>query len=192
MTTTATKKDTMALPGSQVVRVGVGVIVKDPSSPLDPRSARIFAGVRKNSHGAGKLALPGGHLEMYESFVDCAIREVKEECDLDLDANSLRVGHVTNDPMPNEHKHYVTIFMIGECLPLTDDGGSGGGRDGDGGHPMHHHQQPKTMEPHKCEGWNSYTWEDLKAIQQEGKLFGPLHRVLDEEPPKVLKFLGIS
>ena len=183
----------MALPGSQsVVRVGVGVIVKDPSSSSsNPGSARIFAGVRKNSHGAGKLALPGGHLEMYESFADCAIREVKEECDLDLDMNSLRVGHVTNDPMPDEHKHYVTIFMIGECLPLTSDGGSGGSGDGDGGHHPTHHQQPKTMEPHKCEGWKSYTWEELKAIQQEGKLFGPLHRLLDEQPPKVLEFLGV-
>jgi len=175
----------MASTGAQpVVRVGVGVIVKDPSPSLsNPEAARIFAGVRKNAHGAGKLALPGGHLEMYESFVDCAIREVKEECDLDLDLVSVRVGHVTNDPMPDEHKHYVTIFMIGECTPLTSDG--------DGDHSTHH-QQPKTMEPHKCEGWKSYTWEELKAIQQEGKLFGPLHRLLDEQPPKVLEFLGVS
>jgi 8-oxo-dGTP diphosphatase len=46
-----------------VVRVGVGVLVKDP---FDPR--RVFCGIRKSAHGAGKLALPGGHLEMYESW----------------------------------------------------------------------------------------------------------------------------
>lgn len=37
-----------------VVRVGVGVLVKDPKDPT-----RIFCGIRKGSHGAGKLALPG-------------------------------------------------------------------------------------------------------------------------------------
>ena len=37
-----------------VVRVGVGVLVKDPKD-----TARMFCGIRKGSHGAGKLALPG-------------------------------------------------------------------------------------------------------------------------------------
>lgn len=52
------------------VRVGVGVIVKDPANPQN-----IFCGIRKGSHGAGMLALPGGHLEMMESWEDCASRE---------------------------------------------------------------------------------------------------------------------
>ena len=37
-----------------VVRVGVGVLVKDPSD-----TTRVFCGIRKGSHGSGKLALPG-------------------------------------------------------------------------------------------------------------------------------------
>jgi len=37
-----------------VVRVGVGVFVKDPTCP-----SKVFCGIRKGSHGAGKLALPG-------------------------------------------------------------------------------------------------------------------------------------
>ena len=36
------------------VRVGVGVVVKDPNNPH-----HIFCGIRKGSHGAGTLALPG-------------------------------------------------------------------------------------------------------------------------------------
>lgn len=154
---------------SACVRVGVGVIVRDPND-----ASRVLCGVRKNSHGAGKLALPGGHLEMYESWEDCACREVKEECDLDLESSTLSLAHVTNDPMPDENKHYVTIFMMSSCK-VTD--------------PI---QAPKTMEPHKCEGWDSYSWTELKSIQSEGKLFGPLDRLVMESPEKVLHFLGID
>ncbi len=55
------------------VRVGVGVLIVDPARPHS-----VFCGVRKGSHGAGCLALPGGHLEMYESWSECAMREVME------------------------------------------------------------------------------------------------------------------
>ena len=55
---------------SQNVRVGVGVLILDPLKPK-----HIFAGIRKGSHGQGLLALPGGHLEMYESWEECAKRE---------------------------------------------------------------------------------------------------------------------
>ena len=40
--------------GIPVVRVGVGVLVKDPKDPT-----RVYCGIRKGSHGAGTLALPG-------------------------------------------------------------------------------------------------------------------------------------
>ena len=88
------------------VRVGVGVLVQDPQHPN-----KIFAGVRKGSHGAGLLALPGGHLEMMESWEDCARREVEEETGLMVE--DLRFVHVTNDPMPSENKReLVPIHQI--------------------------------------------------------------------------------
>ena len=47
---------TLLVPPStgNVVHVGVGVIIKDPKD-----TTRVFCGIRKGSHGAGSLALPG-------------------------------------------------------------------------------------------------------------------------------------
>ena len=147
-----------------VVRVGVGVLVKSTKDPT-----RVFCGIRKGSHGAGTLALPGGHLEMFESWEECAKREVKEECDLDL--ATVTFGHVTNDPMPSEGKHYVTIFMMATCIEKES------------------HQEPKNMEPNKCLGWKSYSWKELEEFQIQGKLFGPLDRLVKERPKSILDFL---
>ena len=46
-----------------------------------------------------------------ESFEECAIREAKEETNLDL--INMKLFHVTNNPnMDNDpNKHYITIFM---------------------------------------------------------------------------------
>lgn len=71
-----------------VVRVGIGCFVRDAK-----HAGAILIGERKGSHGAGKLALPGGHLELGESWETCAAREVKEETNLDLD--NFRFVHVT-------------------------------------------------------------------------------------------------
>jgi 8-oxo-dGTP diphosphatase len=154
-----------ALSTGGVVRVGVGVFVRAPNDP-----SKVLCGVRKGSHGAGSLALPGGHLEMMESFQDCATREVMEECGLQLEPPTF--GYVTNDPMPNEGKHYVTIFMMAQCT-LTD--------------PI---QVAKNMEPHKCECWEAYSWDELKLLQKQGRLFGPLDRLVLESPDTVRKFLS--
>jgi 8-oxo-dGTP diphosphatase len=148
----------------QHVRVGVGVLIKDATRPN-----AVFAGIRKGSHGAGSLALPGGHLEMFETWEECAIREVKEEMNLDVDPTSVRLAHVTNDMMKSEEKHYVTIFMMATYEDAV----------------------PQNMEPHKCEGWKSYSWQELKDIHARGfpRLFGPLKRLLEEAPESVQKFL---
>jgi ADP-ribose pyrophosphatase YjhB (NUDIX family) len=71
-----------------VVRVGVGVLV---TSKLHPGC--LLLGRRKGSHGAGRMAAPGGHLELGEEWKDCASREVKEETNLTLE--NIRLVHVT-------------------------------------------------------------------------------------------------
>lgn len=65
---------------SAIVRVGVGVIV---TNNLFPKC--VLVGVRKGVHGSGKLSAPGGHLELFETWESCAIREVKEETNLDIE-----------------------------------------------------------------------------------------------------------
>lgn len=144
------------------VRVGVGVLVKNVSIN------KVYCGIRKGSHGAGSLALPGGHLEMYETWEDCARREIQEEMGICI--SNVEYCHVTNDIMLSEHKHYVTIFMKATS---TD-------------------AEPRNMEPEKCEGWKSYSWMELKEIYNEerSKLFGPLARLVEEEPQSVLDFLS--
>ncbi len=118
------------------VRVGVGCFV------LNDEKDKILIGMRTGSHGANTIALPGGHLEMFENFEDCAMREIKEECNLDLDPTSMKLMHVSNDMFKDLNKHYVTIFMRGQILKDST--------------------ELKNMEPHKCLGLEWIAWEDLK------------------------------
>jgi 8-oxo-dGTP diphosphatase len=170
---------------NSVVRVGVGVLVQDPDDPH-----KVFCGIRKGSHGAGTLALPGGHLELYESWEQCALREVLEETNLELDETTLQLAHVTNDPMPQESKHYVTIFLMGKCRrrPAADVD-----VEVDPSSPVQQQKQqqqrPITMEPDKCEGWHSYSWKELQDKLEEGLLFGPLQRLVQASPSNVMEFL---
>lgn len=109
---------------------------------------------------------------MFESWEECAKREVLEECNIKLE--SLAFGHVTNDPMPVENKHYVTIFMLATCM-ATD--------------PI---QTPQNMEPDKCLGWNSYSWNDLRTRQMQGDLFGPLDLLVRQKPSSIIDFLNLD
>ncbi len=107
----------------------------------------MFVGQRRNAHGDGTLALPGGHLELYETWEDCAARETLEETGLTLRPDSVKFGYVTNDVMICDGRHYVTIFMTGEC----DDANA----------------RPINMEPNKCRGWESYSWDELRGIAED-------------------------
>jgi 8-oxo-dGTP diphosphatase len=70
---------------------------------------------------------------MGEGWEETAVREIKEETNLDLDAASVKVVHLTNDVFDMRTKHYITIFVKAETRPDSA--------------PL------ENMEPHKCEGW---------------------------------------
>ena len=60
-----------------IVRVGVGIYIFN-------QEHQVLLGQRKSVHGFGCWCPPGGHLEFGETNEQAAIREVKEETNLDI------------------------------------------------------------------------------------------------------------
>lgn len=114
---------------SPAPRIGVGVLIK--------HEGKLLLGKRKNSHGEGLWACPGGHLEFGETPEDTARREALEEVNLTLE--NLRFVTKTNDFFPKENKHYITLFYEADL--------SSG--------------ELKLMEPLKCDEWKWFSWNNL-------------------------------
>ena len=111
-------------------KVGVGgLIVKD---------GKILMSRRKNAHGSGQLAFPGGHLENLESFEACARRETLEECGVEI--KNVRFFMLYN-MTAYAPKHYVHVTMIADWA-------SG---------------EPANLEPDKSE---FFKWMDLDEIRE--------------------------
>lgn len=111
-----------------IPKVGIGVIIiKDGKSLL---------GKRKNSHGAGYWAFPGGHLDYGETPEECAKRELKEETG--IEALSVHRGTWVNNVIETG-KHYITLYMY-----VTSFIG-----------------EPRLLEPHKCEGWSWFEKQNM-------------------------------
>jgi len=123
--------------------VGVAVIVV--------KDGRVLLGKRKNAHGAGTWALPGGHLEFNEAIEACARREVLEETGLHI--QNIRNAAFTNDVFIEEQKHYVTLFVTAE----------------------YHHGDLDLREPQKCERWEWFRWDELPKPR-----FLPLENLLHQ------------
>ena len=113
----------------KIPRIGVAVIVY--------KKGEVLLGLRKNAHGEGTWALPGGHLEFGESPEECARREVMEETGMSI--KNMRPGPYTNDLFEREGKHYITLFMVCEYA-------SG---------------ELALREPHKCAGWEWFSPDAL-------------------------------
>ncbi|MBT3720535.1 NUDIX domain-containing protein [archaeon] len=110
-------------------KVGLGVFVFKDNKFLIQK--------RINSHGHNTWCLPGGHLEFFETFEECAKRETLEEAGVICD--NINVLGVTNDFHTKENKHYITIFVKSNYI-------SG---------------EVKIMEPDKCLEWKWVTFDDL-------------------------------
>jgi 8-oxo-dGTP diphosphatase len=88
--------------------------------------------------------------------------------------------------MPDSNKHYITIFMMGDCVDAL-------------------HAQPENLEPNKCQGWDSYSLDQLHSLlppspanhdddgnanKEHPYLFGPLKRLVEEAPQKFADFMS--
>jgi 8-oxo-dGTP diphosphatase len=134
-------------------KVGVGVLLTGHKGSVN--ESKYLAGRRLDSHGAGRFALPGGHLEAGESWGECASREVAEECGVTIAADRFAFVGTTNDVMPEDKLHYITIFVKAE---LTED------EIGAICNP----------ESDKCEGWSWMSVAELSA----SPLFIPLSNLI--------------
>lgn len=112
-------------------RVGIGIMIF--------KDGKILLGKRKNAHGAGQHAFPGGHLENMESFGVCALREIAEECGIEV--VNLRFQFLAN-VKTYAPKHYVHINLIADWK-------SG---------------EPQILEPEKCENWGWYDINNLPEL----------------------------
>ncbi len=130
---------TISSPITPSPRIGVGVLILNTDNCL-------LLGKRKNSHGATLWGPAGGHLEFRETPEECAIRETKEETNLDI--SNPQFLAFTNDFFENEQKHYISILMTAKIEEA---------------------QSPMNLEPHKTESWE---WFSLSKLPNN--LFSPL------------------
>lgn len=122
-------------------RVGIGVMLF--------KEGKVLLGKRKNAHGGGEYAWPGGHLEHMESFAECAQREMMEETGMEI--QNIRFLRLMNLKQ-YAPKHYVDIGLVADWK-------SG---------------EPQILEPHKVESWG---WYDIENLPQP--LFAPIPSYVD-------------
>ena len=119
-----------------IIKVGVGVmILKDNKILLGHRSP-----TRKDTGGIFEpdtWTLPGGKQEYEETIYDTAIRETKEETNLDI--KNPVVFSVSDDFQPD--RHFITIEMLTE----------------------EYSGEPKVMEPDKEDEWRWFSLDDLPS-----------------------------
>jgi 8-oxo-dGTP diphosphatase len=114
-------------------RVGIGVIIKNAQG-------KILVGKRKGNY-VPFYSIPGGNLEVGETFEKAAIREIKEETNLTI--TSPRVIAITNnlETYKSEGVHYISVVLYTDTF-------SG---------------KLKLLEPKKCEDW---IWCNPKNLPQ--------------------------
>lgn len=133
-------------------KVGIALIVHDGNG-------KVLMGTRKKKGpGEGKWQFPGGHLEMYETFEDCATRETREEAGIEVE--DVFFLDLSNNPWPQHKCHYVTLFLVARLKSGT----------------------PTAMEPEKCDNW---TWFDLDGLPPDDAMFESMSIMTVENKAKI-------
>ena len=111
------------------------------------KEGKVLMAFRKASHGANTYQFPGGHLEYLESFAECARREVREECGVEIE--HIEFVYVAN-MIAFAPKHFVHIGLTAEWK-------SG---------------EPKDLEPENSGPWD---WYALDALPTPLNIYAELH-----------------
>jgi len=118
-------------------RVGVCLCVR--------RDNKVLLHKRKGTHAGGTWAFSGGHLEKWETWEKCALREHLEEAG-DMKVTPPKFWTAVNTMFREEGRHYVVICMMSDWI-------SG---------------EARVMEPDKCECWEWYSWNNLPSPLMQG------------------------
>lgn len=112
------------------IKVGVACVVVNEQK-------EILLGIRiSKNNGNGLWQLCGGHHEFGESLVQTALRETKEETNLDLKD----ISFITFTEHTYKQKQYITFVYIGKASGALIN-----------------------LEPHKCEGWSWHGIDELPS-----------------------------
>jgi 8-oxo-dGTP diphosphatase len=121
---------------------------------VNPKDNTLLIGRRRDSNLFG---LPGGWLELGESWEECASRELKEETGLIKSIYNFSHIHTLNCRIMSQKFHNISCIMYAE---IED----------------HELDKIKNMEPHKCYGWE---WVPLELLRKNLlRLFVPLRHFL--------------
>lgn len=121
--------------GSDYIGIGVGAMIFDEQGRLL---------LTKRGQGAknerGYWEVPGGGVELNETRADAAVREIKEELDVDIELiDELQtIDHI----IPDDSQHWVATSFIARI------------KEG---------QTPKIMEPEKCDAIEWFSLDDLPS-----------------------------
>ena len=85
--------------------IGINPIILD-------EDGKILLGLRKNCYGAVTWGLPGGKLQMFETFEETAVREIKEETNLDVMVEDIDVINLANSFDLNSETHFIQIGVL--------------------------------------------------------------------------------
>ena len=132
---------------AETPKTGLGVILM--------KDDKLLIGKRINSHGHNTWSFPGGHIERFETFGECAKRETYEETGLEIELINEPQLYYTRDFFEDENKDYFTFYQKAKYI-------SG---------------KPKRKEKDKCLEWKWDTWENIKQYEN---LFIPLQNLIKQ------------